>query len=139
MSKFNNLSKIIEIVCEYYHLQPIDIQEQTNRIPIVRPRQIIWHITRNLLDKQICLRDLGLNVGNRKHDNVISGIKSIQNMIDTDKNFKFVYDLLYEKCDAEIFNKSRLEEKENDFLKEIEKFKDSERIQKAIKEIINEF
>ena len=88
--------KIIEIICEYYNLTELQLMQETRKIKIVKPRQILHYLIRKYIKtrikgseryKRISLKDTG-KVTNQDHATVLNSIKSVDSYIATNQSVR---------------------------------------------------
>lgn len=84
-----DILRIIELVAEYYQLTPFDLYGLDRHRPFVTARQMAWKITRDL-HSDIVLSELE-SVFCRSHSTILPGIKTISDLIDTDKTIRADY------------------------------------------------
>ena len=80
---------IIELVAEYYQLTPFDLYGLDRHRPFVTARQMAWKITREL-HSDIVLSEFE-SVFCRSHSTILPGIKTISDLIDTDRTIRADY------------------------------------------------
>jgi len=80
---------IIELVSEYYQLTPFDLYGLDRHRPFVTARQMAWKITREL-HSDIVLSELE-SVFCRSHSTILPGIKTMSDLIDTDRTIRADY------------------------------------------------
>jgi len=73
---------IVDIVADYYNINPAVIYEKTRKKEIVRPRQIIMYILRE--DAGISYPTIGESLGGRDHTTVIHSCDRVKKMIEDD-------------------------------------------------------
>lgn len=87
--------KEISIICDYFdmNIEEFYASFKSRKTEYVIIRQILWHYLKPHKDKGISLKTLGL-IFSKSHDNVLSGINRIKNLIETESKFKQqVYDI----------------------------------------------
>ena len=84
-----DILKIVELVSEYYQLTPFDLYGLDRHRPFVTARQMAWKITREFYP-EIVLSELE-SVFCRSHSTILPGIKTISDLIDTDKTIRADY------------------------------------------------
>ena len=84
-----DILKIVELVSEYYQLTPFDLYGLDRHRPYVTARQMAWKITREL-HSDIVLSELE-SVFCRSHSTILPGIKTISDLIDTDRTIRADY------------------------------------------------
>ena len=78
---------IQKIVCDYFNM-PIDsLQSRTRKREIVQARQIAMYFSKSLTKSS--LASIGSQIGKKDHATVLHACKTVNNMIDTDKQFRF--------------------------------------------------
>lgn len=87
-----DILKIVELVSEYYQLTPFDLSGLDRHRPFVTARQMAWKITREL-HSDIVLSELE-SIFCRSHSTILPGIKTISDLIDTDRTIRADYKLL---------------------------------------------
>ena len=73
---------VVDIVADYYNINPAIIYEKTRRKEVVRPRQIIMYILREVVG--ISYPTIGESLGGRDHTTVIHSCDRIKNMLKDD-------------------------------------------------------
>lgn len=86
------IERIQKIVCKYYNIPITLLSEETRDGDVVKCRQIIWYFSKILLG--ITSRINGEFTGNKKHCTVLYAIKTVNNLIDTDKKYAVEIDEL---------------------------------------------
>jgi len=84
ITKKLTINDIIEIVAEYYKIEPSEIKGTAKTKEIVTPRNIVVYLTRELLN--MSYTQIGNTLGNRKHATVMYAYDQIKNHKDTDFN-----------------------------------------------------
>lgn len=77
---------IAEKVCEYYHIPAEAIQSKSRKREIVQARQIAMYLAKQLTDSS--LSKIGTILGNKNHATVLHGCKTIQELIEVDKQIR---------------------------------------------------
>lgn len=90
--------KIIKIVCSEFMVSENDLKSRAKNREIVMPRQISMHIIRE--STTMGLKAIG-DVFNRHHSTVISAINTVNDLIETDKNFKSKYEQIQRKITSQ--------------------------------------
>jgi len=81
------ISQIQNIVCDYYRI-PVDaIQTKGRKRELVQARQVSMYFAR--IKKCGSLREIGLEIAGRDHATVLHACKTVNNLIDTDKDLKY--------------------------------------------------
>ncbi len=88
----NNPKKEITIetiqnkVCGYYNISAADIQTKSRKRDVVQARQVAMYFSKNFTPSS--LSTIGLKNGNRDHATVLHACKTVNNFLDTDRDFK---------------------------------------------------
>jgi len=83
---------IIKIVFDYFHMNPILVNSTTRKREIVQSRQISMYFAKKLT--KYSLAEIGYNIGGKDHATVLHAIKTVNNLIDTDKKIaNYIADL----------------------------------------------
>jgi chromosomal replication initiator protein len=83
----NKVNDIIKVIENYYSLNDGSVHYKTRKREIVIARQLAHYFTREIYKKELSLADVGILIGGKDHATVLYSIKTINNLIDTDKNF----------------------------------------------------
>ncbi len=73
---------VVDIVADYYGLNPTIIYEKTRKKEVVKPRQIIMYLLRE--DAGISYPTIGEQMGGRDHTTVIHSCDRVKNMLEDD-------------------------------------------------------
>jgi len=92
------LNFIVQSVTRKMGINPQVLSQNTRQKDIVRTRQMIYNIAYNNLD--ISYKQLGKEIGNKKHATVLHSVKVIKNEVDTNKYFRE----LFNEIENEILN-----------------------------------
>jgi chromosomal replication initiator protein len=90
--------KIIEIVSDFYNVEPADLLKQSRKKEYVNPRQIAMYIIRKELETS--LPSIGEFFGGRDHTTVIHAIDKIEKIIKEKSSFKQEIDLIKDRIYA---------------------------------------
>ena len=86
---------IQKVVCDYFNI-PIDsIQSRTRKREIVQARQLTMYFAKKLTKSSLAI--IGLQCGNKDHATVLHACKTVANLAETDKQFRFWIDDLEKK------------------------------------------
>lgn len=86
---------IQKVVCDYFNL-PIDsIQSHTRKREIVQARQLTMYFAKKMTKSSLAI--IGLQCGNKDHATVLHACKTIANLVDTDKQFRYWVDDIEKK------------------------------------------
>ncbi len=77
---------IQRIVCDYFGLEVEALLNKTRKREIVQARQIAMYFSKSMTNSS--LSTIGSKIGNKDHATVLHACKTINNLIETDKEFK---------------------------------------------------
>lgn len=78
---------IQKVVCDYFNL-PIDsIQSRTRKREIVQARQLTMYFAKKMTKSSLAI--IGLQCGNKDHATVLHACKTVSNLTETDKQFRY--------------------------------------------------
>jgi len=81
-----SIEYISKVVCDYFNM-PVDaLQTKTRKREIVQARQITMYFSKSLT--KYSLASIGAQIGNKDHATVLHACKTVNNLKDTDKNFR---------------------------------------------------
>jgi hypothetical protein len=80
------LSKIEMVVCKYFHISPEHLSRNTRKRETVRARQIAMYFSKEMTKHSLDI--IGLRFGGKDHCTVIHAVKTINNLIETEPDFK---------------------------------------------------
>lgn len=86
ISKEITIELIQKLVANHYEIKVDTLQGKTRKRSIVIARQLSMYLAKNLTNKS--LKAIGENFGGRDHSTVIYSCRAVQDMMDTDNNFK---------------------------------------------------
>lgn len=81
-----SIDYIQRIVCDYFNLTPEALQTKTRKREIVQARQIAMFFSKSLTKSS--LATIGSKIGGKDHATVLHACKTVNNLLDTDKQFK---------------------------------------------------
>ncbi|MDR1860456.1 MAG: chromosomal replication initiator protein DnaA [Bacteroidales bacterium] len=81
-----SIDYISKVVCDYYKLPLDTLQDNTRKREIVQARQVAMYFSKHYTKSS--LATIGLQIGRRDHATVLHALKTVGNLIDTDKKFK---------------------------------------------------
>lgn len=88
-NKTNLTSKRIKLlVAEYFGIESYKIDYKSRKRKIVKPRQLAHYFSKELTKES--LETIGLAIGNQDHATVLYSCKTVNNLSDTDKQFKLM-------------------------------------------------
>jgi chromosomal replication initiator protein len=77
---------IQKIVCDYFNMPVDSLQSKTRKREVVQARQIAMFFSKSLTKSS--LTSIGTQIGHKDHATVLHACKTVNNLIDTDKQFK---------------------------------------------------
>ncbi|MBP7507679.1 MAG: chromosomal replication initiator protein DnaA [Prolixibacteraceae bacterium] len=77
---------IQKIVCDYFNMPVDSLQSKTRKREVVQARQIAMFFSKNMTKSS--LASIGSQIGRKDHATVLHACKTVNNLIDTDKQFK---------------------------------------------------
>ena len=81
-----SIDYIQKVVCDYFDI-PIELMKsKTRKREIVQARQLAMYFSKQLTKNS--LANIGLHCGNKDHATVLHACKTVNNLIDTDKQFR---------------------------------------------------
>ena len=81
-----SIEEIQRIVAEYYKIRVTDLKSTSRAKPIVVPRQIAMFLIKRFLDKSLV--EIGKAFGGKDHTTVINSLEKVENLQNTDPQFK---------------------------------------------------
>jgi chromosomal replication initiator protein len=76
---------VSKFVYTYFNITPDDAQSKTRRREIVQARQVAMYFSKQLT--KASLTSIGLQIGKKNHATVLHACKTVNNLIETDRNF----------------------------------------------------
>lgn len=87
-----SIEYISKVVCDYFSMTVDTLQAKTRKREIVQARQIAMYFSKSLT--KYSLASIGAQIGSKDHATVLHACKTVNNLKDTDKNFRqFVEDI----------------------------------------------
>jgi len=87
-----SIEYISKVVCDYFNMPVEALQARTRKREIVQARQIAMYFSKSLT--KYSLASIGAQIGSKDHATVLHACKTVNNLKDTDKNFRlFVEDI----------------------------------------------
>ncbi len=80
-----SIDRVQKLVCEYFGIDQHRLHEKTKKREIVQVRQLAMYLCREL---DYTHKAIGLQFGGRDHSTVVHAIKSVNNLIETDNNYR---------------------------------------------------
>lgn len=88
---------IRSLICDYFKIELYDIQSKSRKRDIVQARQIAMYFAKKYTNSS--LASIGKKIGNRDHATVLHAFKTIKNLSETNKKFKFYIEEIKEKIE----------------------------------------
>lgn len=86
MSREVSIDYIQKTVCEYFNVPVDTLKEKTRKRMVVQARQLSMFLAKNYTKNS--LKVIGKHFGGRDHSTVIHSCQAVQNLIDTDQDFR---------------------------------------------------
>ncbi|MBX2902597.1 MAG: chromosomal replication initiator protein DnaA [Chitinophagales bacterium] len=86
MSREVSIDYIQKTVCEYFNVPVETLKEKTRKRMVVQARQLSMFLAKNYTKNS--LKVIGKHFGGRDHSTVIHSCQAVQNLIDTDQEFR---------------------------------------------------
>jgi chromosomal replication initiator protein len=80
------MEQIIECTCEFCHVKQEDVYGKSRKANIVQARQLSMYFAQQFT--KLTTSKIGTLVGNRNHATVIHSVKTIENRLNVDKEFR---------------------------------------------------
>ena len=80
-----SIDRIQKLVCEYFGIGQHRLNEKTKKREVVQVRQLAMYLCREL---DYTHKAIGLQFGGRDHSTVVHAIKSVNNLLETDTNYR---------------------------------------------------
>ena len=93
-----SIDYIQKVVCDYFNLQMDVLKSKTRKREVVQARQIAMYFAKTLTKSS--LASIGMQCGGKDQATVLHACKTVNNLMDTDKNFKAYVDDLNKKINA---------------------------------------
>ncbi|MDR1023014.1 MAG: chromosomal replication initiator protein DnaA [Prevotellaceae bacterium] len=79
------VDSIYKTVCDYFKIPSDDAQSKTRKREIVQARQIAMHFSKSMT--KTSLASIGAQIGGKNHATVVHACKTVNNLMETDRNF----------------------------------------------------
>lgn len=86
-SKKVSIDQIQKIICDYFKISAEQIQSKTRKRDIVQARQLAMYFAKEYTGAS--LANIGARIGQRDHATVLHACRTIKNLSETDKMFKY--------------------------------------------------
>lgn len=90
-----SIDYIQKVVCDYFDISLDSLNSKTRKREIVQARQLSMFFSKKLT--KASLASIGLHCGNKDHATVLHACRTVNNLIETDKQFKVYVDELEKK------------------------------------------
>lgn len=90
-----SIDYIQKIVCDYFNIGVDLINSKTRKREIVQARQLAMYFSKKMTKSS--LASIGLHCGNKDHATVLHACRTVNNLVDTDKQFKAYVDEIEKK------------------------------------------
>lgn len=84
-----SIEYIVNVVCNHLNVSIEEFQSKSKKRYLVQPRQIAMSLAKKYT--QCSLAVIGKQCGDKDHSTVIHAIKTVSNLLETDKQFKMLY------------------------------------------------
>lgn len=81
-----SIDYIQKVVCNYFDVPVDSLQSKTRKREIVQARQVAMYFSKNLTKSS--LATIGSQIGGKDHATVLHACKTVNNLVETDKQFK---------------------------------------------------
>ncbi len=90
-----SIDYISKVVCDYFKLPVDHLQTKTRKREIVQARQLAMYFSKSMTKSS--LASIGSQIGNKDHATVLHACKTVNNLMETDKNFRNCVDEIEKK------------------------------------------
>jgi chromosomal replication initiator protein len=90
-----SIEYISKVVCDYFNISVDSLQAKTRKREIVQARQLTMYFSKNMT--KYSLASIGAQIGNKDHATVLHACKTVNNLKETDKNFRVYVDDIEKK------------------------------------------
>ena len=90
-----SIDYIQKVVCDYFNIEINQLQTKTRKREIVQARQIAMYFSKSLTKSS--LANIGTQIGGKDHATVLHACKTVNNLMETDKQFKQYVDDIQKK------------------------------------------
>lgn len=85
-SKEISIEYIQKVICEYFNLSLETLNSKTRKREIVQARQLVMYFAKEYTKSSLAL--IGMHCGNKDHATVLHAVRTINNLVETDKQFR---------------------------------------------------
>ena len=100
ISREVSIDFIQKTVCEHFNVPTEKLKEKTRKRAIVQARQLSMFLAKSLTKNSLKL--IGKHFGGRDHSTVIHSCQAVQNLIDTDEDFRESVEEIQKKIQMSI-------------------------------------
>ncbi len=90
-----SIDYIQKIICDYFNISVDSINSKTRKREIVQARQLAMYFAKK--HTKASLATIGMHCGNKDHATVLHACRTVNNLIDTDKQFRIYVEELDKK------------------------------------------
>jgi chromosomal replication initiator protein len=90
-----SIDYIQKVVCDYFSISIDTLNSKTRKREIVQARQLSMYFSKRLTKSS--LASIGIHCGNKDHATVLHACRTVNNLIETDKQFKVYVDEIEKK------------------------------------------
>ena len=81
-----DVDDIEKVVCDYFNLDVKEIHTKSRKREIAQARQVAMYLARKFTKKSLAA--IGAQIGNRDHATVLHACKTVENLMETDKEIR---------------------------------------------------
>jgi chromosomal replication initiator protein len=96
-----SIDYIQKLVCDFYGLPVEAVKSKTRKREIVQARQIAMYFAKDLT--KASLKNIGMHFGGRDHSTVIHACQTVNDLMDTDKKFRYDVDEIEKRIKINTF------------------------------------
>jgi chromosomal replication initiator protein len=96
-----SIDYIQKLVCEFYSIPVEAVKSKTRKREIVQARQIAMYFAKDLT--KASLKNIGMHFGGRDHSTVIHACQTVNDLMDTDKKFRYDVDEIEKRIKINTF------------------------------------
>lgn len=100
VTKEISIDTVQKVVCDFIGVKIDDLVAQSRKRTIVQARQLAMYFAKELTNQS--LKTIGLHFGGRDHSTVIHSLQTVNNLMDTDKEFSLQVQQLRKKLSLEL-------------------------------------
>jgi chromosomal replication initiator protein len=81
-----NIESIQKVVCDYFNINIETLNSKTRKREIVQARQLVMYFAKEYTKSSLAM--IGMHCGNKDHATVLHAVRTINNLLETDKQFR---------------------------------------------------